>query len=58
MSVTYLVYMEFNPDRYFSAAPLARLYGQLAARMGESKESQDVAELPFVTDSSERCRTT
>ena len=30
-----------------SAAPLAKLYGQLAARMGECEESQDVADMPL-----------
>lgn len=30
-----------------SATPLAKLYGQLAARMGECEENQDVAELPL-----------
>ncbi len=30
-----------------SAAPLAKLYGKLAARMGECEESQDVTDLPL-----------
>jgi NhaP-type Na+/H+ or K+/H+ antiporter len=30
-----------------SAAPLAKLYGQLAARMGECEESQDVTDMPL-----------
>jgi NhaP-type Na+/H+ or K+/H+ antiporter len=30
-----------------SAAPLAKLYGRLTARMGECEESQDVAALPM-----------
>ncbi len=30
-----------------SAAPLAKLYGQLADRMGECEESQDVTDMPL-----------
>ena len=30
-----------------SAAPLAKLYGKLAARMGECEENQDVTEMPL-----------